>query len=214
MKATHFTRILLITLSVLLTALSVSGCGVTLKPGENGLYDKENEVSYVHASTVYEAIALVKEYGKLDVTNQETHTLYTVPGMEPTEMLATEDGNILHASDYSMPTLLQMAPTILRICADNMEIKRMEDAVTVAKIANQYAGGESIAYPGITPLRSYKARFESVIYPGFFYTLTYVEYSQDLEIDGENYGRYFLYDAFDKRFIPIDDTIHTSMGLS
>jgi hypothetical protein len=31
--------------------------------------------------------------------------------------------------------------------------------------------------------------------------------------EDENYGKYFLYNSFDKRFVPIDDTIHTALGL-
>ena len=27
-------------------------------------------------------------------------------------------------------------------------------------------------------------------------------------------GKYFLYNAYDKRFVPIDDTIHAALGLS
>ena len=56
-------------------------------------------------------------------------------------------------------------------------------------------------------------RFESVQYPGFYYTLTYVEYANDLEIDGKSYGKYFLYNAFDQRFVPVGDEIHGVLGL-
>ena len=206
-------KTLLLGLSSLLVAFSLSSCKVTLQSGDNGLYDKKNDISYSHASTVYEAIALVKEYGELTVTDSESYKLYTIPGMDPTEMLATEDCNIVYASDYEMPTLMEMMPTILRICTDSHEVKRMEDAVVVASLVNDYTEGESIAYPGTTPLCSYKARFESVNYPGFFYTLTYVEYADELEIDGKSYGKYFLYNAFDQRFVPVGDDIHAALGL-
>ena len=53
--------------AALLCALSLASCKATLKPGENGLYDSQNKITYSHASTVYEATALVKEYGKLNV---------------------------------------------------------------------------------------------------------------------------------------------------
>ena len=214
MKHTALTKPLLWVMASLLLALSLASCGVTLKSGENGLYDEKNHISYCHASPVYEAISLVKEYGKLNVTGQESYVLHTIPGTSPSKMLATEDFNIVYASDIDMPTLLEMAPTILRICNDSMEIKRFEDAVAIASLANTYETGESIDYPGLTPIRSYKARFESVLYPGFYYTLTYVEYDTDLELDDVNYGKYFLYNAYDKRFVPIDDTIHAALGLS
>lgn len=213
MKLRKLTKALLVGLSCLLCLLSLASCRVNLTSGENGLYDEKNKITYCHASPVYEAISLVKEYGKLTVTEQESYILHTIPGMDPTEMLATEDFNIVYADHITMPTLMEMAPTILRICNDTYEIKRLEDAVAIASLVAAYTSGTSIDYPGLTPIRSYKARFESVLYPGFFYSLTYVEYSEDLVVEGENYGKYFLYNAFDKRFIPIDDTIHTALGL-
>ena len=44
------------------------------------------------------------------------------------------------------------------------------------------------------------------------YTLTYVEYASDVEIDGENHGRYFLRSAFEDIFIPVGDEIHRALG--
>lgn len=206
-------KALVIGLTSLLCAVSLVSCKVNLQSGDNGLYDKKNDISYCHASPVYEAISLIKEYGKLTVTDKESYVLYTIPGMDPTEMLATEDFNIVYSSELDMPTLMEMMPTILRVCTDSHEIKRMEDAIVVASLVNDYTEGESLAYPGLTPLRSYKARFESVNYPGFYYTLTYVEYSEDLVIEGKNYGKYFLYNSFDQRFVPVGDDIHAALGL-
>ena len=206
-------KALLIGVTTLLCAVSATSCGVNLQSGDNGLYDEKNDISYSHASPVYEAISLIKEYGKLTVTADESYALYTIPGMDPTEMLATEDFNIVYASDMDMPTLTEMKPTVLRVCHDSIEVKRMEDAEAVASLVNQYVEGDSISYPGLTPLRSYKARFESVDYPGFYYTLTYVEYAEDLVIEDQNYGRYFLYNAFDQRFVPVGNEIHTALGL-
>ena len=218
MKASFIRKTILVAIAALLCALSLASCKATLKPGENGLYDSQNKISYSHASTVYEATALVKEYGKLAVTDKESYALYTVPGMDPTEMLATEDFNIVYAEGYAMPTLLELAPTVLRICVDGSETVReihmMDDAVAIAALVNDFTTGKSLSYPAASPLRSYKARFESSQYPGFYYSLTYVEYAEDVEIDGKNYGRYFMRSAFEGIFIPVGDEIHESMGFT
>ncbi len=199
-------------LASLLCSLSLLSCGgVSLRPGSEGLYDKDNNVSYSHASPVYEATSLLTEYGKLVVTDKESYALYTIPGTEPTKMLATEDFNILYASDVTLPTLSEMAPTVLRICSDSIELKRIEDTALVSKVAKAYAEGTSLEYPGTTPQKSYKARFESMDHPGFYYTLTYLEYSSELVVDGRNYGRYFLYNSFDKVFVAIGSDIHDAM---
>ena len=218
MKALFLKKSLLILLAVVFVALSLTSCKTTLKPGDKGLYDQQKDITYNHASTVYEAVSLVKEYGNLAVTSKESYTLYTVPGTDPSKMLATEDYNILYATGYTMPTLLEMAPTVLHICsnASDMlyELCRIEDTVDISSIVMAVTTGENIPYPAINPLRSYKVCFESPQYPGFYYSLTYVEYSQDLEIDGVNYGRYFLRSAFEGIFIPVGDEIHRAMGFT
>ena len=218
MKALSLKKSLLILLAHLLCVLSLASCKTTLKPGDKGLYDKQKDITYNHASTVYEATSLVKEYGKLAVTSKESYTLYTVPGADPTEMLATEDYNIVYATGYTMPTLLEMAPTVLHICSTTSatahEMCRIEDTVDIASIVMAFTTGESISYPATGSLRNYKVCFESTQYPGFYYSLTYMEYSQDLEIDGVNYGRYFLRSAFEGIFIPVGDEIHRAMGFT
>ena len=218
MKALSLRKTLLILLAVTLCALSLASCKTTLKPGDNGLYDNQNKITYCHASTVYEATALVKEYGKLALTSKESYDLYTIKGADPTEMLATEDYNIVYAAGLTMPTLLEMAPTIVHVCTDSStsvhEIQRIEDTVVVASIVADFTAGENLSYPAGSPLRSYKVRFESTQYPGFYYTLTYVEYAEDVEIDGVNYGRYFLRSAFEDIFVAVGDEIHRAMGFT
>lgn len=205
-------KALLVGVTTLLCAFSATACGgVNLQAGDSGLYDKKNDISYSHASPVYEATSLLKEYGKLTVTSKESYALYTIPGTEPSEMLATEDFNIVYSSEMDMPTLVEMNPTILRVCRDSIEVKRLDDAALVSSLATAYENNEAISYPGLTPHQNYKVRFESASYPGFYYTLTYVEYSADLVVDGQNYGKYFLYDAFDQRFVPVDDSLHKAV---
>ena len=218
MKPSFLKKSLLILSAVLLCTLSMVSCKTTLQPGDKGLYDKQNDITYSHASTVYEASALVKEYGKLALTSKESYALYTIPGADPTEMLATEDYNIVYAAGYTMPTLLEMAPTVLHVCTDSAttvhEIQRIEDNVDIAALVMKYTSGENLPYPASSPLRSYTVRFESVQYPGFYYTLTYVEYDSDVEIDGVNYGRYFLRSAFEDIFVAVGDEIHRAMGFT
>ena len=218
MTASSMKRTLVILLALTLCTLFMASCKATLKPGDNGLYDNQSKITYNHASTVYEATRLVKEYGKLALTAKESYTLYTIPGADPTVMLATEDFNIVYAAEYVMPTLLEMAPSVIHICTDSSntvhELHRIEDVVIIASIVTDFTSGKNLPYPAGSPLRSYKVRFESTQYPGFYYTLTYVEYAEDVEIDGVSYGRYFLRSAFEGIFIPVGDEIPKSMGFA
>ena len=212
---TTLKKLLLVGMASLLCAASMVSCStgsVKLKSHEeHGLYNAKTKISYSHAAPVYEATSLVKECGKLIVTDSESYVLYTIPGAKSEEMMATEDFNIVYASDLDMPSLGEMAPTILRICNDSIELKRMEDPAIVSKVAQAYIEGVAVDYPGTTPQKSYKARFESLNYPGFYFTLTYVEYAEDLVLDGVNYGRYFLYNAYERRFVPAGEDIHIAL---
>lgn len=213
----RFFRITTVALVLLLLGGMLVSCGVTLKPGDQGLYDKQNKITYVNASTVYEAVALVQEYGTLKLNSKVSYKLYTIPGTDPEKILATEEADILHSADVTMPTLIEMMPTLLHVCVDgttsSSEILLYDDPVGILRLAQAYCNGESVPYLGTSPLRTYRARFESPNHPGFYYTLTYMEYSSDQVIDGVNHGKYFLYSAFDGRFVPVDSTIHTALKL-
>lgn len=206
----------ILSLAALIAALSLSACKVTLTLDKtHGLYDKRHEITYVNASTVYEATELVKEYGKMQLTDADTYTLYTIPDEDGTAFLATEEYDILHASDRKMPTLLEMAPSALHICTDGSErvhiIHTMENQVTLASIVQLYTDGASIPTPDATPTRQYTVRFASTEYPGFFYKLTYLEYATDVTYDGNTYGRYFLRDRMANTCVPINDSIRNAL---
>lgn len=209
-------KIAVVALAILLCALPLCACKSTLKPSEGGLYDKKTDVSYYHASTVYEATARGKEYGTLQVTDDISYKLYIIPGVEPTKMLATEENNILHASTLSMPTLSEMSPTTLHVCMDGATtahvIHTLRDKAAIATLVEAYENAPELKNPGYTPVRTFRVRFESPDYTGFYYTLTYVEFADDIEIDGVSYGRYFLQSLFDGVFAPVPDTIHVALG--
>ena len=209
-------KLAVVAMSVLLCALPLSACKATLKPGEGGLYDDKTDVSYYHASTVYEATARGKEYGTLQVTDDISYKLYVIPGVEPTEMLATEENNILHASTVTLPTLSEMKPTSLHVCMDGTTtahvVHTMNDKTAIAAIVAAYESAPDIKNPGYTPLRTFRVRFESPDHAGFYYTLTYVEFAENIVIDDVDYGRYFLQSLFDGVFAPVPTDIHVALG--
>ncbi len=212
----RFSRTLTAALAVICLGLSLASCKVTIKPGENGLYDSKNDIRYVNASMVYEARELGEEYGVLKLTENESYKLYRIPGVESNRLLATEDLNIVHASDLKMPTLSEMKPTVIRICMATdsavYEIDSLTEKKSIDRVVTAYENAPALKNPGYTPVRNLIVRFESPDHPGFYYTLTYAEYAQDIEIDGESYGRYFLVSRFEDIFAPIDDAIHQVLG--
>lgn len=212
-------KYLFLLLCALMCAATLCSCGrVTLHEGlgvENGCINKKDGTVYLHASPVYEAVDLLDERGKLVVTDSESYKLYTIPDMDEIRWLATEEKYILYTEDTKLPTLQEMAPYEVDICVDATTIHtvaKITDVTEIASLVAAFSTNQSVTYPGTTPLRNYRVRFESDLYPGFYYTLTYVEYGSDLVIDDQNYGKYFLYSAFDQLFVPVGDEIHRAMG--
>ncbi len=214
---TFLRKLCLTGLALFLCALSVSACKVTLESGEGGLYDKKNDVYYYHASTAYEAVGLGEEHGTLKVTDNISYKLHLIPGIDPREMVATEDGNILYASTLTLPTVTEMNAAELHICMDGATtvhiIHTVTDKSVIGALAAAYENAPDIKNPGYTPVCNYRVRFESPDYAGFYFTLTYVEFAEDIIIDDVSYGRCFFQNLFDGVFAPVDDTIHNALGL-
>ncbi len=204
-------KLITLALAAVLCALSLASCGPTIKTGEQGLYDKKNDISYIHAPTAYEAAVRGKKYGKLKINDQVSLDLFIIPGLEPTEVLTTEDNNIVYASTYALPSLLEMAPSAVHVCVEGKETAHtlfsITDVADIASLIDAYTKGQPVDYPGTVPMRSYRVRFESRQYIGFYYTLTYMEYASDLTDGDRVLGRCFLYDRFEERFVPVGDEI-------
>ncbi len=209
-------RVLALTLVPLM--LCLASCGMTLKEsGAEGAVDKSSGTVWKHASTCYEAIELGEKVGKLQVSSKYSLDLHKITDMDETKWLATQDGDVLYAEGTTLPTLTEMNPTSARICVEDETTKALgviQDAEKLSAIMSAYTQDKSLDYPAKIPLRTYRVRFISPDYPGLYYSLTYIEYSADYVSNDVNYGKYFLYDAFDKIFVPVGDEIHTTLGLS
>ncbi len=203
-------------LALLLCALSMTSCKVRLEVGESGIYDEKNDVRYIYAPPVYEAVDKEEEYGTLKLNENVSIDLFTIPDTDPIHMLTTTDLDILHASDLPMPTLAEMNPSSVHICVDgsdkSYELFAITDPASIEQLVQICSESESLYeyYPAKTPTRNYRVRFASETYTGIYYTLTYVEYASDVEIDGVSYGKYFFLHTTAKIFIPAGDIIHTA----
>lgn len=217
MKAFKTLTARILALALIPMMVCLASCGMTLKEaGSSGAIDKDSGVAWKHASTCYEAITLGKKVGKLNVTEKYTLNLHEIEDMDPSLWLATEEGNVLYTHQATLPTLAEMKPTSMLICVENETSRvlgNLQDAQKIDAIISAYTQNESLVYPAISMARTYRVRFVSPDYPGIYYTLTYVEYAEDYVHDEVNYGKYFLYSAFDKVFVPVGDEIHVTLGL-
>ena len=205
-------------LCLIAALLAFSGCGVTIHEGvgEGDALDKSSGTTWYHASTCYEAVELEKKLGKLVVTDKQSYEIYKLPNMDPDLWIGTEDKNVLYAEGVTLPTLADMKPTLLNFHADSSADKKLysiDETDLLAAIVADYSENESVPYPSIAPHHTYRVRFVSDLYPGIYYALTYIEYNTDYVVNDQNYGKYFLYDRFDQKFIPVGDEIHTALGI-
>ncbi len=195
----------------LLVVTWFTGCTSKLKGTADGLIDTRTGLIYQHASVVYKPVETGKKHGTLQVTDNFSVDVYRIEGLDPDQWLVTEDGDILYAQDVTLPTLTDMAPSAFQICQEDTSLhilRRVSEGNIVSALVTAYETGSSITYPSTMPVRSYTIRFESQAYPALLYCLTYVEYGSDLEYDGVSCGKYFLYSAFDSRFVPVGEDIH------
>jgi hypothetical protein len=201
---------------VVLLSLSLSSCsgGVKLTDKNGGCVDAKSGTRYNYASICYEPISLGDEYGELSVGKLFTYKLYTVKDMEKSQWLATEENNILYAEGVSLPTLAEMKAHTIGVFtmeSSGLEVFRVGDKKLVESVVKAYEEGEKLTYPMIAAAEKYKVKFYGDTLKGVCYSLTYLEYADDIFEDGVNYGRYFLYDAFDRIFVPIGNEIHDAL---
>lgn len=202
--------------ALLCAVFMLSSCsgGVKLTDSKGAYAEAKNGIKYNYASVCYEPVALGEEYGELSVGDMFKYKVYTVPDMNAEQWLATEENNILYAQGVSLPTLTQMNANTIRIFTmekSGIEVCRMGDKTVVAAVAKAFEEGERIEYSAMPAVEKYKVKFYGDTLKGVCYALTYLEYSEDI-IEGDvNYGRYFLYDAFDRIFVPVGSEIHNAL---
>ncbi len=205
------------TVCLVLSLLMLSACGLTIHEGigEGDAMDKSSGTAWYHASTCYEAVELEKKLGKLVVGERDLE-LYKILDMNPDEWVATEEKNILYTSAVKLPSLSDMKPTELYFYIDGSaehKLQTVSDTETLQSIIKAYSENTSIPYPAQAAYKTYRIKFNSTIYKGLYYALTYVEYSTDYIVDDVNHGKYFLYDRFDQKFIPVGDEIHKALKI-
>ena len=93
-----------------------------------------------------------------------------------------------------------------------------EHADVIDGLVCAYADGQAVPYPTWADAAvNYTLRFTSDRVPGLYYCLRYYEFTEDIftvytDESGNrtevNLGRYFLYNRFESRCVPVDDTLH------
>lgn len=211
MKKQSFLRMVAMAVATVLLSAGLTACGDKMTAvGGNSVQSKDGELLFSYASTTYEAVAQGKKVGTLSNKLSEVE-VYAIEGQSADEWRVTEYGEVLYAEGVQLPTLQEMQPTTLEVCtlSSGRKIRSVTDSDIIADAVQAYTEGESAPYLNWDVLRSYQLRFVSETYDFLYFTVTYIECEEDIQLDdGTNYGRYFLRSAFDEKFVPIGSGLH------
>ncbi|MGI6167660.1 MAG: hypothetical protein ACOYIA_05965 [Eubacteriales bacterium] len=192
---------------MLVLALSSVSCGKGLgvmdyDKATNLFTDRYTGISYTNAPSVYEPMALGKEYARWKNAGGQV-VFYEIEGMDPSLWLAEEGKTVFYSTEVTLPTLSQMEPHSILICVEQtltVAIAEITEPEEISALIDLWENGESVPYPGTTPMATYRIKFQSELYPGLIYSLIYIEYDN---------GDRLLYSRDDGRCVPAGDIIHS-----
>lgn len=202
--------------------MSVASCsekvGVLASDGDGGYKDSKTEISYRGAPSCYEAKGYLSEE---IIAENDGVAFYALDGAPSTEWLWSPDfGMLLYSRNVTLPTLAELAPSEMYVCLEeDAKMKTAFEVFDQAKIdaiLAAYENGEEVDYRGTKANYSFHLRFSSEEYPWLLYNLLYVQYAEDYIVYGldengmeiaTNYGKDFIYNRSEKRFVAIGDEL-------
>ena len=84
-----------------------------------------------------------------------------------------------------------------------MVLTTVTDAADIAALIDAWQNGEEVTYTGLEPTVNLRVKFESEKYPGIYYSLIYLEYSD---------GSKVLYDRYAARCVNVGDVLIEYVG--
>jgi len=199
-------------LCLLLAILSLASCAKTNKFIMSGssFRDKKTDVIYLDAHPAIEPIKVSdRAYGK-----SGDLLFYEIEGLDPTKYVSDQSGSVFYAKNLAAPTLSSMQLSMIEIRIEENTARTLgtiRDTEQIATIYDAYANGEEIPYPAYTPVRNLRIRLGDEKL-GLCYSLVYVQYEAvytKTNDDGSvaEYGKCFLYDRFEDRFVKAPQTL-------
>ncbi len=189
------------------STLLLTGCAdqVKLTSTAEGFVSND-KVTYQAAPTCYVPAGLGMVCGSLDGAADFGVELYTIPGADPSEWLATEAGDVFYADNLTLPTLTEMAPTMVEVYTNTEIMAKSTEIIDPSVVAGLVAACAEdkaldervILSPGQA---NHCVRFCSEQYPSIQYELYHVQYK----------GDYYLYDRAHKKYYLIGKEIYDAL---
>lgn len=217
-----YLRILLLLLAV---TLLLCGCGRKLiVNGDDTYTDRQSGVTYAPLSSCYEPAAIGAEYATFKLSGVKT-VLHQVGSLPPEQYLASQYYAVYANRELTVPDfaaleltkalLYRTTATTIPVLTLHSDTEAQSDVINALRQA--YLDGARVSYPSFYErAATYTLRFEASNLQGLYYTITYIEYAEDIcdEIDGVqiNLGRYFLYDRYHQICVAVDGALHALLN--
>ena len=184
-----------------------------------GYVDKETEVSYSFAPFCYEPIELgEKIYG-----SDGELEFYEIVGQDPKLWLGEKDGGVFYAEGVTLPTIDKMNISELQFCTTGEQIfvrERINSELFISDVISEYLSAQPLYYLNSEAELTYKLRFVDQTL-GIYYCLEFLRYDGEYTLEtssGEiNYGKDFIYNRSEDRFIKapaaISERIDSILGI-
>ena len=161
-------------------ATTLGGCARKLESQGMRLIDKKSGSAYSFLPAYLEPAARSKKvYGKATFSGAD-QSLYTISGLDASEWLCTEWGDILYSGTEIISTLDDFEPVRAYICdtESTISIALVEiKGDDVDAMRDRWMNGETATETSGEPSRTYVVRFESEKYPGIYYCVSLYEYA-------------------------------------
>lgn len=175
--------------AVLLSVLSLVGCGRKFEARGMSIVDKKTGSSYKYLPACFEpAEKSNKEYGSAEISGAK-QSLYSIRGLDTAKWLCTEWGDVLYAGEEELSTLSAFEPIRAYLCYTGGSVSvsfAVIEGDDLEKLVSTWNGGEAAVKPISDPDETYLIKFESEKFPGLYYSVSALIYGNDCYI----YNRY------------------------
>ena len=191
----------------------------------NVYQDTKTGLTYRALSNAYEPVSRGDAYATVRI-GDISHTLYRITDLEPGAFLSSAYNDVYCREDLSVPELADWAPSTVYVCTTTNVVvaeltlrrENADQGEVIDQLVRAYAEEEAVSYPTWADASVNRTlRFASERIPGLYYCLRYYEFTEDIYTvrtdeagnrEEVNLGRYFLYNRFESRCVPVDDTLH------
>lgn len=206
-KKSFRTAALMLALCLLTCSLASCRLHKMKHDAEKNLYvDARTDIGYTDAPGCYEPVAIGKEYARMTYNGKTAVVFHRIGDMDPTKWLCEEGKTVFYAEGETLPTLTEMAPDTVYLCVEEVStlvLSTITDAEDIAALIDTYLNGTEVDYTGLEPTLNLRVKFASPTYPGLYYSLIYLEYSD---------GSKVLYDRYSSRCVEVGDVLFEYVG--